>query len=312
MLTQQELLRRLEPPAGPADVVLDTDTFNEIDDQFALSYLVRSPEKLRLQAVYAAPFWNDKSAGPQDGMEKSYEEILRVLTLLCEEERKRDVFRGSPAYLPDEKTPVDSPAARDLVRRAMDRPADGEPLYVAAIGAITNVASALLLEPAIADRIVLVWLGGHAHDWPDTREFNLYQDVAAARVVFGSGAPVVQLPCMGVVSAFTTTGPELDHWLRGKNALCDYLAGVTAQEAAHCGMGPCWSRALWDVTAVAWLVGGFMEDSLTPAPIPQYDGHYSFDPTRHFIRYVYHIDRDRLMEDLFRKLARTPGKEKEL
>ena len=77
-------------------------------------------------------------------------------------------------------------------------------------------------------------------------------------------------------------------------------------------MGPCWSRALWDVTAVAWLVGGFMEDSLTPAPIPQYDGHYSFDPTRHFIRYVYHIDRDRLMEDLFRKLARTPGKEKEL
>lgn len=312
MLTQQELLRRLEPPAGPADVVLDTDTFNEIDDQFALSYLVRSPEKLRLQAVYAAPFWNDKSAGPQDGMEKSYEEILRVLTLLGEEERKRDVFRGSPAYLPDEKTPVDSPAARDLVRRAMALPADGAPLYVAAIGAITNVASALLLEPAIADRIVIVWLGGHAHDWPDTREFNLYQDVAAARVVFGSGAPVVQLPCMGVVSAFTTTGPELDHWLRGKNELCDYLVRVTHEEAKHCGMGPCWSRALWDVTTIGWLLGGFMEDSLTPAPIPQYDGHYSFDPTRHFIRYVYHIDRDRLMEDLFRKLARTPGKEKEL
>ena len=309
MLTQEQLLHRLEPPKGPVDVVLDTDTFNEIDDQYALAYLVRSPEKLRLQAVYAAPFWNEKPSGPRDGMEKSYEEILRVLALLGEEKRTQDVFRGSTEYLPDEKTPVDSPAARDLVRRAMARPADGEPLYVAAIGAITNVASALLLEPAIADRIVLVWLGGHAHDWPDTREFNMYQDVAAARVIFGCGVPVVQLPCMGVVSTFATTGPELEYWLRGKNALCDYLVDVTQAEAKRCGMGPCWSRVLWDVTTVAWLLGGFMKDRLTPAPIPQYDDHYSFDPTRPFIRYVYHINRDRLMEDLFQKLARTQREE---
>lgn len=307
MLTQEQLLRRLEPPQGPIDVALDTDTFNEIDDQYALSYLVRSPEKLRLQAVYAAPFWNEKSSGPRDGMEKSYEEILRVLALLGEGKRAGDVFRGSPCYLPDEKTPVDSPAARDLVRRAMARPADGEPLYVAAIGAVTNVASALLLEPAIADRIVVVWLGGHARDWPDTKEFNLYQDVAAARVVFGCGVPVVQLPCMGVVSAFTVTGPELEYWLRGKNALCDYLVGVTQEEARRCGMGPCWSRALWDVTTIGWLLGGFMLDRLEPSPIPQYDGHYSLPPAGRFIRYVYHIDRDRLAEDLFRKLARAEG-----
>lgn len=69
-------------------------------------------------------------------------------------------------------------------------------------------------------------------------------------------------------------------------------------------MGPCWSRVIWDVTAVAWLTGDFMEDCLTPSPIPQYDHRYSFDPTRHFIRYVYHIRRDKLMEDLFRKLAK--------
>ena len=173
-----------------------------------------------------------------------------------------------------------------------------------AIGAITNVASALLMEPAIREKIVVVWLGGHAYSWPDTKEFNMQQDVAAARVVFGCGVPLVQLPCMGVVSAFAATGPELEHWLRGKNALCDYLADLTAREAEACGMGPCWSRVIWDVTAVAWLTGDFMEDCLTPSPIPQYDHRYSFDPTRHFIRYVYHIRRDKLMEDLFRKLAK--------
>lgn len=138
------------------------------------------------------------------------------------EDRKADVFKGSRTYLPDEKTPVDSPAARHLCELAMTYSVE-KPLYVVAIGAITNVASALLLEPRIADRIVLVWLGGHFDTWPDTREFNLFQDVAGARVVFGCGCPLVQLPCMGVVSSFYVTGPELRTWLSGKNALCDYL-----------------------------------------------------------------------------------------
>lgn len=55
-----------------------------------------------------------------------------------------------------------------------------KPLYVVAIGAITNVASALLMRPEIKDRMVLVWLGGNSLEWPDNKEFNLFQDVAAA------------------------------------------------------------------------------------------------------------------------------------
>ena len=38
------LLARLSRPTGPVDVVLDTDTYNEIDDQFAVSYLICSAE----------------------------------------------------------------------------------------------------------------------------------------------------------------------------------------------------------------------------------------------------------------------------
>jgi len=178
------------------------------------------------------------------------------------------------------------------------------PLYVVAIGAITNIASAILINPEITDRIVVVWLGGNAREWPDTKEFNMYQDVAAARVVFGSGSAVVQLPCMGVVSAFATSGPELDHWLRGKNELCDYLVDYTAKSAIKDGGLPNWTRVIWDVAAVGWLLDGdFMLDRLDRIPIPQYDHHYSFDATRHFYRYVYHINRDKLFEDMFKKLA---------
>lgn len=298
------LIRRLEKPAGKVDVVLDTDTYNEIDDQFALSYLVRSEEKLNLKAVYAAPFLNHRSTSPADGMERSYQEAQKVLTLLGREELKQAVYRGSESYLPGETEPVLSDAAKDLVERAMQY-TEEHPLYVVALGAITNVASALLMKPEIKDRIVVVWLGGNSLEWPDNREFNLHQDIAGARVLFGCGVPLVQLPCMGVVSSFATSGPELEYHLRGKNALCDYLIDNTAEEALATGGGPAWTRVIWDVTAVAWLLDGdFMDDRLEHAPIPEYDGHWAFDRNRHLYKYVYHIKRDNLFADLFEKLAR--------
>ena len=298
------LIRRLEKPKGRVDVVIDTDTYNEIDDQFALSYLIKSDEKLDLKAIYAAPFFNQKSTGPADGMEKSYQEIMNILTLLDREDLKSVVYRGSTSYMPSETEPVISDAAKDLAQRAMAY-TEEKPLYVIAIGAITNVSSALLLNPEIKDRIVLIWLGGNAIHWPHNKEFNLYQDVAGARIVFGCGVPLVQLPCMGVVSAFTTSGPELEHHLRGKNKLCDYLIDVTTEEAMKCYGGSTWTRPIWDVTAVAWLLDGdFEEDCLIHSPIPEYDDRYAFDNNRHFIKYVYHIKRDNLFADLFEKLKK--------
>jgi inosine-uridine nucleoside N-ribohydrolase len=300
----EELLRRLRKPTGPVDVVLDTDAYNEIDDQFALAFMVKSPEKLKVKGIYAAPFFNSNSSGPADGMEKSYSEILNLLSLMKREDLKGIVKKGSDKYLPSETEPVDSPAAKALVDLAMQYSPE-KPLYVVAIGAITNVASSLLIKPEIKDRLVIVWLGGHARDWPDTREFNMAQDVAAARVVFNSGAAVVQLPCMGVVSSFTAGGPELEHWLRGKNELCDYLVDYTTKSALKDGGLLNWTRVVWDVTAVAWLLDGdYMLDRLEHSPIPQYDHHYSFDPNRHFYRYVYHINRDRLFKALFEALAK--------
>lgn len=75
---------RLKPPEGKVSMVLDTDTYNEVDDQFALVYAYLSKDKIDLQAVYAAPFKNKRSESPGDGMEKSYEEICRLLDLLGE------------------------------------------------------------------------------------------------------------------------------------------------------------------------------------------------------------------------------------
>lgn len=123
------------------------------------------------------------------------------------------VYTGSEAYLPDSATPVDSAAARDLVERAMASPED-DPLYVAAIGAITNVASAILMEPKVIEKIVIVWLGGHALHWPNTVEFNLRQDLHASRIVLDSGVPLVLVPCMGVSSHLQTSLSELRDYVK--------------------------------------------------------------------------------------------------
>lgn len=303
MLTMEQRLKNLEIPTGPVDMVLDTDAYNEIDDQFAISYALHATEKLNVLALYAAPFFNNRSSSPADGMERSYQEILKLLRL---SKLECPVYRGSDRYLSDEQTPVASDAAKHLTELAM-RYSPEKPLYVVAIGAITNVASALLMKPEIADNIVVVWLGGNALEWHDNIEFNIRQDVASARVVFASGAPLVMLPCLGVVSAFTSTEPELTYWLKGKNDLCDYLVQHTVEAANEYAKGRVWSRVIWDVTTVGWLLNDgrrFMLDKLIPTPIPEYDHHYAQDPRRPLCRYVYHINRDALMGDLFAHISR--------
>ncbi|MBO5253243.1 MAG: nucleoside hydrolase, partial [Clostridia bacterium] len=192
----------------------------------------------------------------------------------------------------------------DLAERAMQYTAEN-PLYVVAIGAITNVASAILMNPDIRERIVIVWLGGHALHWPNNGEFNLRQDIAAARIIFGCGVPLVQLPCMGVVSGFAISEPEFRDYFLGKNALCDHLAKYSIEEGIRTKSADTWTRVIWDVTAVAWLLDGdFMEDTLLHSPIPQYDETWTPSDTRHFMRYVYTIHRDRLLQDLVHKLTR--------
>ncbi len=303
-MNEIEMLSKLQTPQGVVDMVLDTDAFNEIDDQFAIAYALRSTDQVNVKALYAAPFFNEHSTGPKDGMERSFDEILKLLALAKREELIPFTFRGSECYLPDEHTPVMSDAVNDLIARARSY-TPNQPLYVVAIGAITNVASAILAAPDIIDRIVLVWLGGSAWHYPATPEFNMMQDIAAARVVFGCGVPLVQLPCMGVVSAFTTTKPELEYWLAGKNPLADYLARNTIKEAEAYAAGKPWSRVIWDVTTVAWLCDRehtFLCSTVEHAPVPEYGHGYSFDPRRHFMRYVYAVNRDALMQDLFAKL----------
>lgn len=298
-----ELLKKKIALEKKHRIILDTDAYNEVDDQFCIAYCMRAKEKIELLSINAAPFLNERSTSPADGMEKSFEEIFKVMRLV-DPTASIPVYRGSTHFLRDEKTPVESDAATNLINTVMN---SDKPVIIVAIGAITNVASAIIKCPSLAKRAGVVWLGGNAlHHWHN-QEFNFRQDICAARVVFDSGIPLLQVPCAGVCTELRTSVPELKHRLSGANALCDYLVSNVEEECLlsekRGNSAP--SRIIWDVSAAAALICPESCNTVEiPRPLISSDGLYSTDAARAHYLYVRALDRDRIYADLFEKLKR--------
>lgn len=290
-------------PQGRLRMVLDTDTFNEIDDQFAVVQMMLSPEKLKVEAIYAVPFQNARSRGPAEGMELSYQEILRLLERL-KMPSSGLVHRGVTEFVGLERQARNAAAVDDLISRARASSA-ADRLYVVAIGALSNVASALLKAPEIIDRIVVVWLGCDAPDWrPEysrAGEFNLKQDVGAAQVVFDSGVPMVFVPAFPVTCHLRSSVPEIERYVEPHGDIGAFLAQRFKEyNSDHLG----WSKALWDMGAIAWMLEPtWAPSTMVPTPVMSSDGIWAIDPSRHPMRYVAYINRDAILRDFFMKLA---------
>ena len=356
----QHILRN---PSGRVRCVIDTDTRNEIDDQFALTWALLSQDKLDIEAIYAAPYsfrervrtvrhadrirkstgeataherallashsrllehldelginvHNDTQMDPQgvvmvtaaQGMELSYHEILLVCEKMGIDFADR-VFRGSDRYLESYEEPVESDAVAHLIATAKTASA-ADPLHVVAIGAPTNVASALLLAPEIINNIVVSWTAGY----PTTvtgvvqASFNMEQDIKASQLLFDSGVPLVYLPGFHVGAQLSVSLPEVETWVRGKGAIGDYLHWLFIHNPHHPrhGIVDHFGRTwiVWDLINFAWLISpDWVPTFMTDAPYLS-DGcqWYRKDRPRHPIREGLDINRDAIYRDFFRKL----------
>ena len=292
----RKILEEVKDVSKKKKIILDTDTYNEVDDQFALAWALLS-KKVKLLSVNAAPFKNNRSTSAKDGMEKSYNEILRIMKLMGKE-KAVPVYKGSTEWLSDKNTPVKSDAAKNIVKTVMG---SKERVYIVAIGAITNVASAILMQPEIVEKACVVWLGGHAHHWQHSREFNMVQDIKSAQVIFDSQIPLIQIPCCGVCDHLSTTVPELEYYLRGKGKICDYLTDIVRSYGEN---KPCWSKVIWDISAIAALaLPEALDMAVIPTPMVSSNSCYSFDCARHHMIYVRSLNRDRIFAELFPLLA---------
>jgi inosine-uridine nucleoside N-ribohydrolase len=315
---------RLAEPKGRVRVVIDTDAANEIDDQFALAWGLLSPELLQVEAVYAAPFsfahrrhllphaapdappFND----PARGMERSYDEILRVFALLGMPSSGK-AWRGSAGYLPAAGVPCRSEAADHLIALARSMP-PGEPLYVLALGCVTNIASALLLAPDIAERIVVVWTSGFPSSAPHVNDsFNLEQDLPASQWLLDSGVPHAYLPGYHVGAQLRLSLAEMERYVRGQGAIGNALHQLfthnplwTLQQAAPTGPH---SWVIWDLICVAWLLDPrWVPSELVRTPRLDAQRRWQAVPGRHLMREAHAVQRDAIFNDFFDKLGRAP------
>ncbi len=248
---------------------------------------------------------------PGVGMERSYREILTVFDKLrCPAQGR--VFRGSAAYLGDIERPLESEAVEHLIRTARASPLD-DPLYVVALGCVTNIASALLLAPDIVERIVVVWTSGYPSHAPQTNySFNLEQDMRASSVLLDSGVPLVYLPGFQVGAQLRLSLPEIERHVKGRGAIGDYLHHLFTHNplwelggndgfAAH-------SWVIWDVINIAWLIDpAWVASEIVATPVLGADRRWRQASGRHPMREGYAVARDAIFRDFFDKLEAAPG-----
>lgn len=252
----EKILCDLKSPTKK-NFILDTDTYNEIDDQFAIAYAMLADD-VNLLALTAAPFLNSRAQTVAEGMEKSYNEMVLTRDLVDPDGSMNiPCYRGSDRYMTNTITPVHSEAAENIVRLVKE--ADGI-VYVAMIGCYTNVASALLLDPSIADKMVVLMVGSNCFGFYTCNDFNLMQDRAAARVIFECGVPVIVLPAQGGAGTgrLLTTTAEVCYYLKGKSGkIGDYLCSLMEREEGcpEDADGTCHSRdrIIWDIAAIATI-----------------------------------------------------------
>ena len=238
-------------------------------------------------------------------MEESREEIDLLLELTGLEQQVA-VANGAPTGIPDEQTPRDSEGAQLIIAESKLASAQ-EPLFVAFLGPLTDMASAILLDPAILDReVVVIWIGGVGYGGVESYpgvEFNLRNDIAAANVVFDSGIAVWQVPS-NVYSQVSVSYTELEEKIGGTSKLADYLINQMIEWNRTHWPEPIESRSLGDSPAVSLMLyprGGNFR--IVPAPRFGREGHY-LPGSGHPIRIVESVDVRFLLEDMFAKIRK--------
>jgi len=255
---------------------------------------------LDVRGVVAAHFGSRRS---DRSMEETREEVDLLLDLLGLS-GSVPVANGAPAGIPDEQTPADSPGAQLIVSESR-LACEGDPLFVAFLGPLTDMASAILLDPEIVQRaVVVIWIGGRGYRGFDAGpgiEFNLSNDIHAANVVFDSGITVWQVPS-DVYSKVSVSYAELAEKIGDSGRLGRYLIKQLHEWNAAYHPEPIESRSLGDSPAISLLLYPRSGDfRVRPAPRFGMDGGH-LPGSNHPIRVCEYVDTRFLLEDMFAKI----------
>lgn len=304
------------PPA--ARVIIDNDFAGDPDDLYQLIHHLLSPS-VEIRAVIGSRLREG------DGFYPHGDSATQAATIACDVldriglDAPGLVVEGSNSPLAERDRPQRSPALDVIIEEALRE--DTElPLFYVAGGGLTDIASALIAEPRIADRLTLVWIGGNEHEGLATPppggmpiEYNLLIDVLAGQVVFtDSEVEIWQVP-RDVYRQCLVSEAELRTRVASTGPVGRYLHDETLVVAeavtAHGSLHP-ETYALGDspLVLLTALRSFFEPDSsssrhqVLPTPALEADGSYTARPHARAMRVYTQVDTRLMFEDLFLKL----------
>lgn len=285
-------------------MIVHTDCKNEADDQFALVHHLLT-QKFIVRGIVAGHFdASPKMYRSGKSASVSLQEVKKILRLMDAEDIP--AYLGAETPLEDENTPVVSDGARFIIEEAMRD--DPHPLYIACQGALTDLASALLIKPEIASRITAVWIGGATYPTGGF-EFNLFQDIAAANVVMKSQMPFWQIPGDAYRTMMVTLS-ELQLQVEPCGEIGHYLFNQLLEVNEELSDMPDWPNGETWCLGDSPTVGVFLNDANSPDLFSEYpapridygDMTYHFDSPNRKIRVYRSIDSRLILADMFAKL----------
>jgi len=278
------------------NVILDTDTYNECDDQFALAYMLKSQDIFNIEAINVAPYSHKNyDVSVKDGQENSYNEILKICKWL-EFDTTNKVFKGAEDYICNGYN-----ENNEAVNKIIENALKNDKTYIMAIGAITNVALAIKKEPKIIEKIEVIWLGGNELNYKDNLEYNFKQDIDAVKIVFESKVKLTILPCKDVISKLMIDINTLKNNLNNKSILCNYLIDRFYNDGYH---GIQERRVIWDISVIAYMINkNWFNSQEISCPNIKDNTSYEITNDRHKITMIKDIDANKIYKDLFKKLG---------
>jgi purine nucleosidase len=274
-------------------VVLSTDVGNEIDDQWAITYLLLQP-RLEVLGVMSAHAPTISAPAGQT----SYRILVDVVENRLGMSTHPPLVEGGSLPLQNSKTPRTSPAVRFLVETSRRFTRENR-LTVLMIGAATDVASAILTDPTIVDRVRVVQMG-----FPDEKggeEFNIANDVHAVQAILDSKVPLVIGPgnvcraslslSLDQVRAMLATRGAIGAWLWEEYQAWYYRA---VKPLRVDDFSKPW--VIWDDIALAYVLGMTRQHTL-PRPSMRDDMTFAQVNTDQTITWITDVDEERMWAD---------------
>lgn len=254
----QAATQAFTPLAGPRSRVLYVnDLSGDLDGLFATVHMILS-HSIELRGIIGT------GTGRKEESAGRSAELANEMLQLMGVGGKFKVHTGSTGKMPSARQPMPAPGVQAIIEEAM-RTDTELPLFVAAGGGLTEVASALLLEPRIAERFTLVWIGGDAYPDGGTGETNFNIDPLAAQFIFNeTSVPIWQIP-RSVYATCLISATELQAYVAPCGDIGKWLYRHVADAPTRfnkvLNMGETWTLGdspLVVVTALAdWVPNGF-------------------------------------------------------